>query len=65
MYAKVGGISTKEVNILELEFLFLIDWDITASVEVMQEYYSNLVKQHPNFTFANEKTDNPKSLSQM
>ncbi|KAI8841354.1 cyclin-domain-containing protein, partial [Chytridium lagenaria] len=49
MYAKVGGISTKELNILELEFLFLIDWDLTASAERLQEYYLNLVRQHPNF----------------
>ncbi|KAJ3089844.1 hypothetical protein HK102_005332 [Quaeritorhiza haematococci] len=49
MYAKVGGITTKELNILELEFLFLIDWQLTASVEVLQNYYVNLAKQHPHF----------------
>ncbi|KAJ1563696.1 hypothetical protein HK405_001113, partial [Cladochytrium tenue] len=49
MYAKVGGISTKELNMLELEFLFLIDWDLTATTENLQEYYKNLVRQHPNF----------------
>ncbi|KAJ3213661.1 hypothetical protein HDU67_002623 [Dinochytrium kinnereticum] len=49
MYAKVGGISTKELNILELEFLFLIDWDLTATAERLQEYYLNLVRQHPQF----------------
>ncbi|KAJ3112630.1 hypothetical protein HDU96_004352 [Phlyctochytrium bullatum] len=53
MYAKVGGISTKELNILELEFLFLIDWDLTASAERLQEYYLNLVRQHPHFKRAN------------
>jgi hypothetical protein len=47
MYAKVGGISTKELNILELEFLFLIDWDLTASQASLQDYYHNLVRQHP------------------
>ncbi|KAJ3298017.1 hypothetical protein HDU76_006501 [Blyttiomyces sp. JEL0837] len=49
MYAKVGGISTKELNILELEFLCLIDWRLTASAERLQDYYQNLVRQHPNF----------------
>ncbi|KAI8908183.1 cyclin-domain-containing protein [Powellomyces hirtus] len=50
MYAKVGGISTKELNILELEFLFLIDWHLAADVEILQTYYVNLVKQHPHYT---------------
>ncbi|KAJ3052523.1 hypothetical protein HK097_006125 [Rhizophlyctis rosea] len=45
MYAKVGGISTKELNILEIEFLFLIDWNLAANVETLQNYYVNLVKQ--------------------
>ena len=49
MYARVGGISTKELNILELEFLFLIDWNINATSAVLQNYYSNLVRQHPFF----------------
>ncbi|TPX68401.1 hypothetical protein SpCBS45565_g03166 [Spizellomyces sp. 'palustris'] len=45
MYAKVGGITTKELNILELEFLFLIDWHLAANVEMLQKYYANLVRQ--------------------
>ncbi|KAI9011121.1 cyclin-domain-containing protein [Gaertneriomyces semiglobifer] len=50
MYAKVGGITTKELNLLEVEFLRLIDWKLVADVEIMQGYYVNLVKQHPNYT---------------
>ncbi|KAJ3251803.1 hypothetical protein HK104_007350 [Borealophlyctis nickersoniae] len=49
MYAKVGGISTKELNILEIEFLFLIDWNLTANAAMLQNYYVNLVRQHPSF----------------
>ncbi|KAJ3130744.1 hypothetical protein HK100_007567 [Physocladia obscura] len=49
MYAKVGGISTKELNVLEIEFLTLIGWDLTASAERLQDYYRNLVRQHPGF----------------
>ncbi|KAJ3340975.1 hypothetical protein HDU83_006822 [Entophlyctis luteolus] len=49
MYAKVGGISTKELNVLEIEFLTLIGWDLTASSERLQDYYRNLVRQHPGF----------------
>ncbi|KAI8620061.1 cyclin-domain-containing protein [Chytriomyces sp. MP71] len=49
MYAKVGGISTKELNVLEIEFLTLIGWDLAASAERLQDYYRNLVRQHPGF----------------
>ncbi|KAJ3249366.1 hypothetical protein HDU78_003152 [Chytriomyces hyalinus] len=49
MYAKVGGISTKELNVLEVEFLTLIGWDLTAGAERLQDYYRNLVRQHPGF----------------
>ncbi|KAI8620392.1 cyclin-domain-containing protein [Chytriomyces sp. MP71] len=49
MYAKVGGISTKELNVLEIEFLTLIGWDLAATAERLQDYYRNLVRQHPGF----------------
>ncbi|KAI9257430.1 cyclin-domain-containing protein [Sporodiniella umbellata] len=46
-YAKVGGISTQEINALELEFLRLIDWHLSSTGPVLQQYYTNLVDQHP------------------
>ena len=46
-YAKVGGISTQEINALELEFLSLIDWHLASTGPVLQQYYANLVEQHP------------------
>ncbi|KAG0172722.1 hypothetical protein DFQ30_009845 [Apophysomyces sp. BC1015] len=46
-YAKVGGISTQELNTLELEFLTLIDWRLASSGPTLQQYYANLVQQHP------------------
>ncbi|KAI7854202.1 cyclin-domain-containing protein [Circinella umbellata] len=46
-YAKVGGISTQELNALELEFLRLINWNLSSSGPVLQQYYTNLVQQHP------------------
>jgi hypothetical protein len=42
-YAKVGGVSTKELNILEMEFLFLIDFQCQANCELLQNYYVNLI----------------------
>ncbi|KXS20523.1 cyclin-domain-containing protein [Gonapodya prolifera JEL478] len=45
LYARVGGISTKELNTLELEFLFLIDWQLSIESELLQQYYVNLMRQ--------------------
>lgn len=46
LYAKVGGISVTELNILEREFLSMIDWRLTCTREILQEYYVNLVRTH-------------------
>ncbi|CAG8456382.1 4919_t:CDS:2 [Ambispora gerdemannii] len=48
-YARVGGITTQELNNLELEFLSLIDWYLVCPGEILQNYYVNLVKQHPRY----------------
>ncbi|KAF9268819.1 cyclin-domain-containing protein [Marasmius fiardii PR-910] len=44
LYAKVGGISLPELNTLEREFLQMIGWQLTCTRELLQEYYSNLVR---------------------
>ncbi|KAF9059791.1 cyclin-domain-containing protein, partial [Rhodocollybia butyracea] len=46
LYAKVGGISVGELNVLEREFLRMIEWTITCTREMLQEYYTNLVRTH-------------------
>ncbi|KAJ3170841.1 hypothetical protein HK101_011323 [Irineochytrium annulatum] len=43
--AKIGGISTEELNCLELELLFLLDWDLHVTAAKVQDYYSSLVRQ--------------------
>ncbi|KAI6134612.1 cyclin-domain-containing protein [Pisolithus thermaeus] len=43
-YARVGGIPVSELNDLEREFLRMIDWRLTCTREVLQEYYVNLVR---------------------
>eukprot|EP00158_Paraphelidium_tribonemae_P006510 Partr_v1_DN27857_c1_g1_i3_m23006 putative Cyclin-dependent protein kinase len=42
-YARVGGISTQELNTLELEFLFLIDWNLYVDVDLLNQYFVHLV----------------------
>ena len=44
-YAKVGGISLRELNVLELEFVARVDWKIVPKFEVLTEYYESLVKR--------------------
>ncbi|KAF9974806.1 hypothetical protein BGZ73_001710 [Actinomortierella ambigua] len=48
-YAKVGGLSTQELNSLEVAFLELIDWRVAVEGAVLQRYYVNLVRQHSRF----------------
>ncbi|KAI8910940.1 cyclin-domain-containing protein, partial [Gorgonomyces haynaldii] len=45
VYAKIGGLSTQELNILEMEFLKLIDWEVNVNMETLQEYYFSMAKQ--------------------
>lgn len=51
-YAKVGGLSTQELNSLEVEFLGLIEWRVAVEGTMMQRYYVNLVRQHSRFEIA-------------
>ncbi|WFD35785.1 Pho80p cyclin [Malassezia cuniculi] len=48
-YARVGGISLVELNMLEKEFLMAIDWRLMATSQLLQHYYSSLVRMHPNY----------------
>ncbi|EMD33560.1 hypothetical protein CERSUDRAFT_34741, partial [Gelatoporia subvermispora B] len=52
LYAKVGGIPLAELNVLEREFLHMIDWNLTCTREVLQDYYVNLVRTHSQSHFA-------------
>ncbi|KAF3924161.1 Cyclin-U4-1 [Arthrobotrys entomopaga] len=44
-YARVGGISLRELNVLELEFLNRVGWRIVPQAEVLREYYVSLVRR--------------------
>ncbi|KAL9083143.1 MAG: hypothetical protein Q9159_005961 [Coniocarpon cinnabarinum] len=48
-YAKVGGVSKKELAILELELLSKIEWRIVPNPEKLGEYYKSLVDNHPSY----------------
>ena len=42
-YARVGGISLRELALLEMEFLVRVQWRIVPKPEVLVDYYHSLV----------------------
>ena len=42
-YARVGGLPLGELNLLELEMITVLDWNLGCKNEVLQNYYENLV----------------------
>ena len=42
MYAKVGGIHVEELNLLELEFVFFINFSLMVPQEEFKKYYNEL-----------------------
>ncbi|KAL8511159.1 hypothetical protein ACS0TY_017835 [Phlomoides rotata] len=44
-YARVGGVSNEELNKLELELLFLLDFEVYVSPRVFESYCQHLEKE--------------------
>lgn len=53
-YAKVGGVSLKELALLELEFLWRVEWRIVPKPEVLFDYYRSLVERSEGFKIADD-----------
>jgi len=45
LYARVGGVSVKELALLELEFLRRLEWRIVPKPETLVDYYKWLVER--------------------
>jgi hypothetical protein len=43
-YARIGGVSTKELAMLELDFLSRMNWNIVPKAETLDDYYRYLVR---------------------
>ncbi len=56
-YARVGGVRVAELKLLELEFLYRVDWKIVPNPEVLVAYYRGLVERCPGYTLADETDD--------
>lgn len=56
-YAKVGGIGNKELNAMELEFLYLVNFQLHVAPDVYQQYLDELLPE------AAEMQQSPRSMS--
>jgi hypothetical protein len=54
LYARVGGVSVRELALLELEFLRRLDWRIVPKPEVLVDYYKGLVERGSGFVMEQE-----------
>jgi hypothetical protein len=54
LYARVGGVSVRELALLELEFLRRLDWRIVPKPEVLVDYYKGLVERGSGFVIERE-----------
>lgn len=48
-YARVGGIKIAELGLLELDFLYRVDWKIVPNPEALVEYYGGLVERSSGY----------------
>ncbi|KAL8952375.1 MAG: hypothetical protein Q9222_001711 [Ikaeria aurantiellina] len=49
LYARVGGVSLKELALLELEFLWRVEWRIVPKPEVLVDYYRSLIERSDGY----------------
>lgn len=53
-YARVGGVSVRELALLELELLEKLEWRIVPKPEVLVDYYRSLVERSEGFVLEKE-----------
>ncbi|KAM0329116.1 hypothetical protein ACHAQA_004412 [Verticillium albo-atrum] len=54
-YARVGGVKVAELKLLELEFLYRVDWKIVPNPEVLVAYYRGLVERCPGYVLEGDE----------
>jgi hypothetical protein len=55
-YARVGGIKIAELGLLELDFLYRVDWKIVPNPEVLVDYYKGLVERSDGYELESDNT---------
>jgi hypothetical protein len=63
LYARVGGVSVRELALLELEFLRRLDWRIVPKPEVLVDYYKGLVDRGTGYVIEKESESGPTASS--
>ncbi|KAF2796420.1 cyclin-domain-containing protein, partial [Melanomma pulvis-pyrius CBS 109.77] len=63
LYARVGGVSLRELALLELEFLRKLDWRIVPKPETLVDYYKGLVERGEGYTMEKEKPESAPAAS--
>ncbi|KAK2063049.1 cyclin [Colletotrichum caudatum] len=53
-YARVGGVRVAELKLLELEFLYRVDWKIVPNPEILVAYYRGLIERCPGYALQEE-----------
>jgi len=56
-YARVGGVRVAELKLLELEFLYRVDWKIVPNPEVLVAYYKGLVERTPGYILESDGSE--------
>jgi hypothetical protein len=59
LYARVGGVSVRELALLELEFLRKLEWRIVPKPEVLVDYYKGLVERGQGYTMETQPDASP------
>ncbi|ORY18008.1 cyclin-domain-containing protein [Clohesyomyces aquaticus] len=54
LYARVGGVSVRELALLELEFLRRLEWRIVPKPETLVDYYRGLVERAEGYVMEKE-----------
>lgn len=56
-YARVGGITITELAMLELDFLWRVEWKIVPQPEVLVDYYLSLVERCEGYALEPEESN--------
>jgi hypothetical protein len=55
-YARVGGIKIAELGLLELDFLYRVNWKIVPNPEVLVDYYKGLIERTEGFELEGDES---------
>ena len=59
LYAKVGGVSLRELALLEVEFLKRLEWRIVPKPETLVDYYKGLVDRGEGYILEKTSENDP------